>query len=55
MAPCIERAACRALVIEVLADTIGQHRHRVAAAARHLGVSRGLVYKLLREMRDPSP
>jgi DNA-binding NtrC family response regulator len=45
-----ERDACRSLVLEVVRDALGQHRHRVTAAARHLGVSRGLVHKLLREM-----
>jgi len=45
-----ERDACRSLVLEVVRDTVSQHRHRVTAAARHLGVSRGLVHKLLREM-----
>ena len=45
-----ERDACRSLVLEVVRDAIGQHRHRVTAAARHLGVSRGLIHKLLREM-----
>ena len=49
-----DRAACRSLVLDVVRDAVSQHRHRVTAAARHLGVSRGLVHKLLREMAEPS-
>ena len=49
-----EREVWRDAVLSLLRGVIGQHRHRVTAAARHLGVSRGLVHKLLREMADPS-